>query len=64
MAAENGVCNTTSNRCAPGSFPGGWVGLGANLDSMYNLCLILKIMLYKSCCKYNITVPATAFLYI
>jgi hypothetical protein len=28
---------------------------GADAAAIYNLCLILKIMLQKSCCKYNIT---------
>jgi hypothetical protein len=39
-------------------------GGGANPEAICNLCLILKIMLYKSCHKYNITLSATAFIYI
>jgi hypothetical protein len=30
-------------------------GRGADPEAVYNLCLILKIVLWKSCCKYNIT---------
>jgi hypothetical protein len=37
---------------------------GAGPEAIYNLCLILKIMLQKSCCKYNTTLSATAFIYI
>jgi hypothetical protein len=36
-------------------------GVGADPEAEYNLCLILKIKLQKSCCKKNITLLATAF---
>jgi hypothetical protein len=42
------------------SLRGQW---GADPDALYNLCSILKIMLQKLCCKHNITLPATAFMY-
>jgi hypothetical protein len=38
-------------------------GEGADPEAVHNLCLILKIMLQKSCCKHNITLPAAAFIY-
>jgi len=39
---------------------------GGDHETVHNLCLILKIMLHKSCLKYNnyITLFATAFVYI
>jgi hypothetical protein len=42
---------------------GGGGGTGAP-EAIYNLCLILKIVLQKSCCKYNTTLPATSFICI
>jgi hypothetical protein len=48
-------------RCAPRIFL--WGG-GADPGALYNLCLILKIMLQKSCYKHNITLSATAFIYM
>jgi hypothetical protein len=39
-------------------------GGGAVPEAIHNLCLILKIMLCKSCPKYNIMLSATAFVYI
>jgi hypothetical protein len=39
-------------------------GGGADPEAIYNLCLILKIMLWKSCCKYNIILFADTFLYM
>jgi hypothetical protein len=48
-------------KCAPTIFHLGWGGAGP--DTIYKLCLILKIMLHKPCRNYNITLPATAFLY-
>jgi hypothetical protein len=54
----------------PGAHPkfliGGGEGGGGDLDAMYNLCSILKIVLQKSCHKYNcnITLFATVFTYI
>jgi hypothetical protein len=48
-------------------FLGGGQGVGVSwgglTQAMYNLYLILKIMLQKPCCKHNITLPATAFIY-
>jgi hypothetical protein len=41
---------------------GGWVG--ADPEAIYKICLILKIVLQKSCYKYNISLFATAFMYI
>jgi hypothetical protein len=38
-------------------------GGGADPEAIYNICLILKIMLQNSCCKYNITLSATALIY-
>jgi hypothetical protein len=38
-------------------------GGGADPGAIYNVCLILKIVLQKPCCKYNITLSATAFMY-
>jgi hypothetical protein len=32
---------------------GGGVVCGGDREAVYNLCLILKIMLHKSCLKYN-----------
>jgi hypothetical protein len=49
------------SRCAPRIFRWGGGGLTVML---YKICFILKIMLQKSCCKYNITLFATAFIYI
>jgi hypothetical protein len=37
---------------------------GADPEAIFNLCLILKTMLQKSCRKYNITLFATAFIYV
>jgi hypothetical protein len=50
----------------PEFFDGGGVGCGGEADpeAIYNLCLILKIQLSKSRCKQNITLSATAFIYI
>jgi hypothetical protein len=42
------------------NFPSG----GGGGLRLYIICLILKIVLQKSCCKHNITLPATAFIYI
>jgi hypothetical protein len=39
-------------------------GGGAYPEAIYNLCLILKICVIKSCCKYTTTLSATAFVYI
>jgi hypothetical protein len=39
-------------------------GGGADSEAINNLCLILKIMVQKSCCKYHITLFATACIYI
>jgi hypothetical protein len=44
-----------------GAHPEFFLG-GTDPETIYNLCLILKIMLQKSCCKYNIT-PFAAHLY-
>jgi hypothetical protein len=52
-------------RCALRIFPwGGGGGGGADPGAMCNLCTILKIMLQKSYCKYNITLFAAGFIYI
>jgi hypothetical protein len=40
-----------------------WGG-GADPAAIYNLCFTLKIMLEKSCCKYNITLFANVFICI
>jgi hypothetical protein len=45
----------------PELLPGGG---GADPEAMYNICLILKIMLQKSFCEYNITLSATVFVYV
>jgi hypothetical protein len=45
------------------NFSLGGGGGGADPEAVYNLCLILNIMLQKSC-TYNITLSATAFIYI
>jgi hypothetical protein len=37
---------------------------GGRALSLYVICLILKIMLQRSCCTHNITLFATAFIYI
>jgi hypothetical protein len=42
----------------PQFFLGGW--RVADPEVIYNLCLNLKIVLQKSCCKYNIPLLATA----
>jgi hypothetical protein len=62
------ICRSTKlhfpedvSRCAPRIFP--W-GRGRDPQAVYNLCLILKILLYESCCKYNTTFSTTAFIYI
>jgi hypothetical protein len=48
-----------------GAHPKFFLGVGeTDPEAIHNLCLILKIMLQKSCCKYNITLSATAFIYI
>jgi hypothetical protein len=47
-----------SSRCKPKTFLG-----RTDPMAIYNLCLILKTMLQKSCCKYNVTLSATAFIY-
>jgi hypothetical protein len=39
-----------------------FVGGGGDPEAIYNFYLILKIMLQKSCCKYNITLLAAAFM--
>jgi hypothetical protein len=48
----------------PEFFLGGARGGESGLEAIYNLCLILEIMSCESCCKYNITLSATAFIYI
>jgi hypothetical protein len=47
---------------SPGAHPEFFI-MGAEPEAIYNLCLILKIHVIKSC-KYNITLSATAFIYI
>jgi hypothetical protein len=51
----------SQNQYAPRIFP--W-GEGAYPEAIHNLRVILKIIMYKSCCKYNITLFATAFICI
>jgi hypothetical protein len=41
-----------------------WGGGGAGPEAIYNLPVILKIVLQKSCCKHNIALSATAFIHI
>jgi hypothetical protein len=41
-----------------------WGERGADPEAIYNLCLVLKLMLSKSPCMYNITLSASAFIYI
>jgi hypothetical protein len=49
----------------PGAHPEFFLGgVGADPEAIYNLYMFLKIMLQESCCKYNITLFAAAFIYI
>jgi hypothetical protein len=51
-----------STRAHPEFFVGGRGG--ADPEAIYNLYLILKIILQKSCGEYNLTLFAIAFIYI
>jgi hypothetical protein len=39
-------------------------GEGADPEALHNLRKFLKITLQKSCCKHNITLSATSFIYM
>jgi hypothetical protein len=46
------------------NFSFGGRGVVVDAEAIRNLCLILKIILQILRCKHNITLPATAFMYI
>jgi hypothetical protein len=60
-------CHGCSVLMWPGTHPEFFLlGGGGRVDpdGVYNLCLIMRIVLQKSCFKYNVALSETVFVYI